>query len=361
MSEEVKVKPEGESIKDFILKVQVSIITLCLITILLISLINRSDILSLYLSFIVVKTNEIYTSALAVLTLSIIIMTFKSLTRLVAFLLKGISFILSTLIRLLSSFEGFRGHEIREIEFDFLNKLQKVKTKPKVEVETNFRKEEIKKIVTEENPQVTLQETFQRKKDYSKEMEEINGKLRFAFEKYGIDNVEITKYIKGPYLTRFYLDIGSHPVNKLTKINKELCIQLGQNDIMIDHSSEGLYLDIETPEELQEIVTFKDIHDEFDRTHHGSWDVPIGRTAIGQLQNISIIKSPHLLIAGVTESGKSVLVNILICGSIFGKSPEELQLVLIDPKRVEFAPYKDLPHLLTPVITDMEDALKSLA
>jgi len=268
---------------------------------------------------------------------------------------------LSALIRILSSFEGFKGLELKEIDLTFLNKLHKPKKKPLVEVEANIRKEEMKKIVTEEKPQVTLQETFQRKKDYSEALEELKVKLLFAFDLYGMTDVKVTNYKKGPHILRFYLDIGSNPISKLKKISKEIKLQLGQGDVLFDQSRDGLYLDVNITKSLSEIITFRDIHDEFDNTLHKPWQIPVGRTAIGDLLTLNIRELPHLIIAGTTGSGKSVFMNMLICSMIFEKSPDDLQLILIDPKMVEFAPYEDLPHLVYPVLTEMEEAIKVLA
>ena len=86
----------------------------------------------------------------------------------------------------------------------------------------------------------------------------------------------------------------------------------------------------------------------------------LGRTITGESIIIDVSKSPHILIAGTTGSGKSVCINTLICSILYTKKPTEVRLIMIDPKLVELNLYNDIPHLLTPVITDVDRAIKAL-
>ncbi|MCZ3393567.1 DUF87 domain-containing protein, partial [Enterococcus faecium] len=88
--------------------------------------------------------------------------------------------------------------------------------------------------------------------------------------------------------------------------------------------------------------------------------VPVGRDVSGNLVEANLVKMQHLLIAGATGSGKSVMINVIITGILMNARPDEVKLILIDPKKVELGIYNDIPHLLTPVVTDARKAAKAL-
>ena len=121
------------------------------------------------------------------------------------------------------------------------------------------------------------------------------------------------------------------------------------------------YLGVEVPNENRETVTIKELlgSDNFKKASH-KIPVCIGKDISGNIEVIDLSKSPHLLVAGTTGSGKSVFINTLLASILYKFSPEELRLILIDPKMLELSVYNDIAHLLTPVVTEPKKAIIAL-
>ena len=121
------------------------------------------------------------------------------------------------------------------------------------------------------------------------------------------------------------------------------------------------YLGVEVPNEKREVVTIKELlsNNNFKKT---SFKIPlcIGKDISGNIEVIDLSKTPHLLVAGTTGSGKSVFINTLLASILYRFSPEELRLILIDPKMLELSVYNDIAHLLTPVVTEPKKAIITL-
>ena len=115
------------------------------------------------------------------------------------------------------------------------------------------------------------------------------------------------------------------------------------------------------PNRVRSIVSFKEMIS-LDVMQKSSYEIPLalGKDILGEAQVIDLVQTPHLLIGGATNSGKSVLVNSIICSILFRSHPDEVRLFLIDPKIVELKLYNGCPHLLTPVITDPKKAFQAL-
>jgi len=186
-----------------------------------------------------------------------------------------------------------------------------------------------------------------------------------TLESFGLQ-AHVTEVNKGPAVTQYALDIAMG--TKLSKINalqSDLALALAapQGQIRIEAPIPGRNLvGIEIPNRSLEFVSLRDMLDsEAMQTNRSKTLVALGLDVSGQPCVVDLAKMPHVLIAGTTGSGKSVLINDFISSILFRCTPEEVKLILVDPKRVELTPYNDIPHLLTPVITDVEKVVNALA
>lgn len=169
---------------------------------------------------------------------------------------------------------------------------------------------------------------------------------------------------KGPTVTRYevQLEPGVN-VKKVTQIQENLMMNLSAKSMRIEAPIPGKpYVGIEVANEEAEIVFFGNVVDqqEFLEDHDHPLKVALGVDIDGENIYVDIAKMPHGLIAGSTNSGKSVCVNTILVSLLLKNKPEDLRLILIDPKMVELSTYNGLPHLITPVITDAKMAAEAL-
>ncbi len=186
--------------------------------------------------------------------------------------------------------------------------------------------------------------------------------LRVTLEEFGI-KAEVTGIRKGPVITMFeILPAPGVKLAKITNLADNIALRLAASSVRIVAPIPGKHaVGIEIPNKERNIVSFGELlrDDEFfgDR-----FDIPIalGKDIAGEAQIVDLARTPHLLIAGATGSGKSVCVNSIICSVLYRQTPAQVKLILIDPKIVELKFYNDIPHLLTPVITDPKRAFQAL-
>ncbi|KKP87319.1 MAG: Cell division protein FtsK [Candidatus Roizmanbacteria bacterium GW2011_GWA2_35_8] len=169
----------------------------------------------------------------------------------------------------------------------------------------------------------------------------------------------------GPAVTQYALDITmGTKLSKITTLSDNLALALAAStgQVRIEAPIPGKKLvGIELPNKRPEIVTEKALlSSSVFTSNNDPLLVPLGLDVSGQPVAASIAKMPHVLIAGATGSGKSVLLNSWICAWLFRTKPEDLRMILVDPKRVELSVYNDTPHLLTPVITDADKIISAL-
>ena len=179
-------------------------------------------------------------------------------------------------------------------------------------------------------------------------------------------NVTLDDIIKGPTVTMYQLKLGEGVmVQKVKQREDELSYNLGGVRIRILAPVPGRQaVGIEVPNKHRAIIGFKDMLQEFRRREDSDkLRVPmiLGRTITGEPVTIDVAKMPHMLIAGTTGSGKSVCINSFICTLIYTRSPQDVRLIMVDPKVVELTVYNNIPHLLTPVITEPKKVVKALA
>ncbi len=186
--------------------------------------------------------------------------------------------------------------------------------------------------------------------------------LRDTLAEFGIE-AEVTGIRKGPVITMFeILPAPGVKLSKITNLADNIALRLAASSVRIVAPIPGKHaVGIEVPNERRSIVSLREIvENEAFRTAKMEVPVILGKDIAGEAQFIDLVQTPHLLIAGATGSGKSVCVNSLILSILFRRSPEEVRLVLIDPKIVELKLYNDIPHLLTPVITEPKRAFQAL-
>jgi DNA segregation ATPase FtsK/SpoIIIE-like protein len=167
----------------------------------------------------------------------------------------------------------------------------------------------------------------------------------------------------GPVVTRYEVELAPGvKISRVVSLTDDLSLAVGGKRIRIEAPIPGkAAVGIELPNEEMQIVHFKDVlTSEVFRSPKNKVPVVIGKAISGSCYVADITRMPHLLIAGQTGSGKSVCINSLICSMLMTKTPEELRLILIDPKKVEMSYYQGIPHLLAPVVTESKEAVKAL-
>ncbi|MFP4374956.1 MAG: DNA translocase FtsK [Spirochaetaceae bacterium] len=186
--------------------------------------------------------------------------------------------------------------------------------------------------------------------------------LRYTLEEFSIQ-AEVTGIRKGPVITMFeILPAPGVKLARITNLADNIALRLAASSVRIVAPIPGKHaVGIEIPNKRRHIVSFMELirQDEF---WSSKQDIPLalGKDIPGDVEIVDLTRTPHLLIAGATGSGKSVCVNSIICSILYRRSPQEVKMMLIDPKIVELKFYNDIPHLLTPVITDPRRAFQAL-
>ena len=186
--------------------------------------------------------------------------------------------------------------------------------------------------------------------------------IKLTLFNFGID-VEPSRTVMGPVVTRYEVKVAAgQKVNKIVALSNDLAMALRATHIRIIAPIPGTNaVGIEVPNKKYSTVSLKSIIDsaEFNNPSY-RLPVSIGKTVDGENMIADLADMPHLLVAGATGAGKSVCLNSIIVSLLYKFRPEDLKLLLIDPKRVEFSLYNDIPHLYTPVITDVRKASEAL-
>lgn len=175
--------------------------------------------------------------------------------------------------------------------------------------------------------------------------------------------VEMHEVNVGPTVTQYTLKPASGiKLSRIANLTNDLALALAAHPIRIEAPIPGRSLvGIEVPNKKTAIVRLREIMEsgEFDSIK-SPLRIPLGRDVAGMPMATDLIKMPHLLISGATGAGKSVFLNSLLMGLLYQNSPEDLRIILVDPKRVEFTAYNDVPHLLSPVIVDPHKTVNAL-
>lgn len=193
-------------------------------------------------------------------------------------------------------------------------------------------------------------------------IEDKKQELNEAFYYFNVP-AEVQNVTEGPSVTRFELSVEKGvKVSRITALQDDIKMALAAKDIRIEAPIAGTSLvGIEVPNQNSTIVNLRSIIEEpAFKNSESKLTVAMGLRINNEPLLMDISKTPHALIAGATGSGKSVCINSILMSLLYKNHPEELKLLLIDPKMVELAPYNDLPHLVSPVITDVKAATQSL-
>ncbi|MGN0390711.1 MAG: DNA translocase FtsK [Wujia sp.] len=187
-------------------------------------------------------------------------------------------------------------------------------------------------------------------------------KLKSTLENFGV-NVTITDYSCGPSVTRYELQPEQGvKVSKITNLADDIKLNLAAADIRIEAPIPGKpAVGIEVPNKESQAVYFRELleSDSF-KNFPSNIAFAVGKDISGQVVVADIAKMPHLLIAGATGSGKSVCINTLIMSILYKAKPDDVKLIMVDPKQVELSIYNGIPHMLIPVVTDPKKAAGAL-
>ena len=193
-------------------------------------------------------------------------------------------------------------------------------------------------------------------------LENMSRQVELKLKDFGFD-VTITTVTPGPVVTQFELSLAPGvKVSQIMNLNKDLARALLVESVRIVDVIPGKpVIGLEIPNETREMISLKEVlaSEEFSKSH-SPLSMGLGKDINGQPIVANLAKMPHLLVAGATGMGKSVGLNAMILSVLYKAKPDEVRIIMIDPKIVELAIYADIPHLLTPVVTDMNEAASAL-
>jgi len=211
-------------------------------------------------------------------------------------------------------------------------------------------------------PLSLLQRTKEQRQDRAA-VEASGAELVEALSAHGVETT-LVGYTVGPTVTRYELELGPGvKVSRLTSLNRDIAYAMATPDVRILAPIPGRSaIGVEVPNRHRTLVALGDLlsSEEALAASH-PLDVPIGRDIAGRTVVFNLGEMPHVLISGATGAGKSSCINSLITSLVMRTTPEQLRLLLVDPKRVEMGQYNDLPHLLAPVVVDPKKAANILA
>jgi len=269
------------------------------------------------------------------------------------------------------------------IFYDFLNFVntiiskdkKKIATKPKNIVKEVKKPDEPKPFTKEVTPKPEVKEEIVQEdfidlldkkiddtsdvtKDY---LDNLSENLVNKLEEFGIEG-RVEGSLPGPVITRFEISLApGTKASQVTNIANDLARSLAVKSVRVVEVIEGKSsIGIEIPNPKRKVVTLYSSINEFEKDSLKPLEFCVGKDIAGESSKIDLQQLPHLLIAGTTGSGKSVGVNSILLNLLRNNSAANLKLLLIDPKMLELSVYDDIPHLITPVITDMQKAANGL-
>ncbi|WP_180172697.1 DNA translocase FtsK [Acinetobacter sp. YH01025] len=196
----------------------------------------------------------------------------------------------------------------------------------------------------------------------AEQLERLSELLEIKLQEFNV-KAKVVEAQPGPVVTRFELDLAPGvKASKVTNISRDLARSMSMASVRVVEVIPGKpYIGIEVPNSTREMVRLIELVQtpKFE-DQDGILSMAMGKDISGNPVITELGKAPHMLVAGTTGSGKSVAVNSMILSMLLKYKPDQLRLILIDPKQLELANYNDIPHLLTPVVTDMKDAVSAL-
>ncbi|MBQ1966916.1 MAG: DNA translocase FtsK [Clostridia bacterium] len=205
---------------------------------------------------------------------------------------------------------------------------------------------------------------FENNADFTDEMQVTAKKLVEVLMSFGVET-RLIGASRGPSVTRYELSPAPGvKISKITNLSDDIALGLASTGVRIEAPIPNkAAVGIEVPNRSRSTVTFREMISSKEFKNNGGklLNVALGKDIAGNICCADLSKMPHLLIAGTTGSGKSVCLNGMIASILYNATPEQVKLLMIDPKQVEFTVYNGIPHLLVPVITDARKAAGSLA
>ena len=193
-------------------------------------------------------------------------------------------------------------------------------------------------------------------------LQAMSSLLESKLQEFGID-AEVRNVVQGPVITRYELELapGLKSIT-LRNLQRDLARSLAVQSVRVVDVIEGkTFVGIELPNLKREVIRLRTLlsSSEFEK-HKSPLLIALGKDTKGETRVADIADMPHLLMAGTTGAGKSVAINAMLLSILYRASPLQVRIILIDPKMVELSVYQDIPHLLTPVITEMPDTVRAL-
>lgn len=196
----------------------------------------------------------------------------------------------------------------------------------------------------------------------AEELERLSRDLERHLDDFGV-TVKVVEVAPGPVITRFELQLAPGVKgSQITNLSRDLARALSVSTVRVIEVIEGKpYVGLEIPNQKREMVMLREILDSPDYKNSSSpLTMGLGKDIAGRPVSTDLSKMPHLLVAGTTGAGKSVAINAMILSILYKATKDEVRFIFVDPKVVELSVYEGIPHLLTPVVTDMKDAANAL-
>jgi S-DNA-T family DNA segregation ATPase FtsK/SpoIIIE len=193
------------------------------------------------------------------------------------------------------------------------------------------------------------------------ELKETAARIKAKFEEFAVLG-NVVQINPGPVVTTFeFKPEAGIKYSRITNLTEDLCLGLQAESILIERIPGKPTVGIEVPNTRRELIALRQMleSDEF-QSSASRLTIPLGKDINGRIRMAALDAMPHLLIAGSTGSGKSVMINAMIMSILYKSTPDDVRLIMVDPKRVELGMYEGIPHLLTPVITDPKKATNAL-
>ncbi|HYZ87378.1 MAG TPA: DNA translocase FtsK 4TM domain-containing protein [Bryobacteraceae bacterium] len=195
----------------------------------------------------------------------------------------------------------------------------------------------------------------------SQELKDIAARIKAKLEEFNVLG-SVVQINPGPVVTTFeFKPEAGVKYSRITALTEDLCLGLQAESVLIERIPGKPTVGIEVPNTKREVISLREIleSEEF-RNSQSPLTISLGKDVNGRIKVAALETMPHLLIAGSTGSGKSVMLNTLIMSLLYKSSPHDVRIIMVDPKRVELGMYEGIPHLLTPVITEARKATNAL-